>query len=139
MPRLNIYHGAVIRALRDDGWTITHDPYQLAFGGRDLFIDLGAEKPVLAATRGQDLIAVEVQSFTMPSFVRALEEALGQYAVYRALLAEVDPGRKLYMAVPRRVHDQLLVELFGQTIIQRLAVKVMVFDEATEKVLRWVE
>src|SRR4051812_8044342 len=49
MPARNIHHAVVVRALTADGWTITHDPYPLSFGGKDLFVDLGAEEAALAA------------------------------------------------------------------------------------------
>ena len=39
MPARNIHHAVVVKALTADGWTITHDPYPLSFGGKDLFVD----------------------------------------------------------------------------------------------------
>ncbi len=32
MPARNIHHAAVIRALQEDGWTITHDPFLIPLG-----------------------------------------------------------------------------------------------------------
>ena len=78
MPARNIHHDAVVRALTADGWTVTHDPLTISFGGKDLFVDLGAERTTLAAERGGQRIAVEVQSFINPSPVRDLQEAVGQ-------------------------------------------------------------
>ena len=101
MPAKNIYHDAVIEALTADGWVITHDPLTLSFGGRDLYVDLGAERTALAAERGGRRIAVEVQSFLNRSIVRDLEEAVGQYAIYRAVLAEMEPERVLWVRAPR--------------------------------------
>src|SRR5258708_22379689 len=63
MPARNIHHAVVVRALTADGWTITHDPYPLSFGGKDLFVDLGAEEAALAAEKEGRRIAVEIQSF----------------------------------------------------------------------------
>src|SRR5258707_10368353 len=34
MPARNIHHAVVVKALTADGWTITHDPYPLSFGGQ---------------------------------------------------------------------------------------------------------
>ncbi len=70
MPARDIYHNAVKAALINDGWKITHDPYHIAFGGRDAYVDLGAEQEafdVVAAERGMTRIAVEVKTFTGPS------------------------------------------------------------------------
>ena len=43
MPARDMYHDAVRNALVKDGWTITHDPFRLSWGGRDMYVDLGAE------------------------------------------------------------------------------------------------
>ena len=67
MPAKNVYHDAVLEALKADGWVVTHDPLTLSFGGKDLFVDLGAERTALAAERGEQKIAVEIQSFLSPS------------------------------------------------------------------------
>lgn len=49
-------------SLVKDGWTITHDPYTVKYGGVRVHADLGAEK-LIAAERGPDPIAVEIKSF----------------------------------------------------------------------------
>jgi hypothetical protein len=38
MPARDLYHQAVKAALIADGWTITHDPYRVGFGGKDVYI-----------------------------------------------------------------------------------------------------
>ncbi len=79
MPAKDLYHDAVVQALIADGWEITHDPLLLSYGGRNLFVDLGAERITVAAERGEQKIAVEIKSFLSPSPVHDLEEAVGQY------------------------------------------------------------
>jgi len=139
MPAKNIYHDAVVRALIDDGWTITHDPLTISYGGRDLFVDLGAEQSTIAAERAGLKIAVEIQSFLNPSPVRDLEEAVGQYEIYRAVLAETEPERMLWLAVPFRIYESLLSERFGQLIIARLNLQFFMFDEKQERAIRWIK
>ena len=138
MPAKNIYHDVVLHALLADGWTITHDPLTISYGGRDLFVDLGAERPVVAAEKGERKIAVEIQSFLNPSPVRDLEEAVGQFEIYRTVLAEAEPERSLYLAVPNRVYETFLVERFGQLIIDRLRLRILVFDNRQERLLQWI-
>src|SRR4029077_4091309 len=104
MPAKHVYYDAVVRGLIDDGWAVTHDPLTISYGGRDLFVDLGAERVTIAAEKGTERIAVEIQSFLNPSPVRALQEAVGQYEIYLAILGETEPGRLLHLAVPRRVY-----------------------------------
>lgn len=137
MSAKNIYHDTVVRALREDGWTITHDPLRISFGGKDLYVDLGAEKSAIAAEKEGRKIAVEIQSFVKPSPVRDLEEAIGQFEIYRTLLSDSHPQRTLYMAVPRRIHESFLTERFGQFIITKLEIPLMVFDESTERIIQW--
>jgi hypothetical protein len=93
----------------------------------------------VAAERVDRRIAVEIQSFLGASAVRDLQEAVGQYDIYRAVLAEMEPERVPYLVVPRRVHDGLLAERFGQFIVIRLQLRLLVFDEQHERVVQWIE
>ena len=138
MPAQDLYHDTVVRALTADGWTITHDPLSLSYGGRDLYIDLGAERTTIAAERDGQKIAIEIKSFLGSSTVRDLEEAVGQYQVYHSVLTEIDPGRVLYLAIPQRVYESLFAERFGQLIRQRLQLRLMVFDEHEERIVAWI-
>ncbi len=83
MPQYDAYHEPVKRALIKDGWTITDDPYVLAYKGLRLYADLGAEKPI-AAERFEQKIVVEVKVFGTPSPVTELERAIGQY-IFRTI------------------------------------------------------
>jgi hypothetical protein len=103
MPAKDLYHGTVKTALIKDGWTITDEPLSLQVGERDLFIDLGAEK-LLIADRGSQKIAVEVKSFISPSPVKDLENALGQYILYEDIIAQNYPERSLYLAIREEVY-----------------------------------
>lgn len=138
MPAQDIYHDAVLHALTTDGWRITHDRLSLSYGGRDLYVDLGAERTTIAAERDGQKIAIEIKSFLGSSPVRDLEEAVGQYQVYRSVLTEIDSDRRLYLAVPRRVYESLFAERFGQLILQRLQLRLMVFDEHQERIVVWI-
>ncbi len=131
-------HDAVVRALIAEGWTITHDPLTLSYGGKDLFVDLGAERVTLAAEKPGQRIAVEIQSFLSPSPVRDLQEAVGQYEIYKAILAETEPERLLFLAAPLRIYENLLSERFGQLIISRLQLRLLIFDETQQKRLQWI-
>jgi hypothetical protein len=135
----NLYHDAVVHALQADGWTITDDPLRLSYGGRDLYVDLAAERGAIAAEREGRKIAVEVQSFLGKSPVRDLEEAVGQYEIYRMLLADSEPDRRIYMAIPQRIYESLVAERFGQFVVSRLNLWLLVFDATEEKIIQWIE
>lgn len=62
VPAKDIYHDCVKNALIKNGWNITHDPFKLEIGKKDLYIDLGADQ-LIAATKVEQKIAVEIKSF----------------------------------------------------------------------------
>ncbi|MFN6383047.1 MAG: element excision factor XisH family protein [Pseudanabaena sp.] len=60
------FHTVVRLALEKEGWQVTDDPYEINVDGVDFEIDLAAEQ-ILAATRNNQKIAVEIKSFISPS------------------------------------------------------------------------
>ena len=137
MPALDLYHAAFVRALEAEGWQITDDPLVVAIGARDLYIDLGAEHSTIGAALGSRKIAVEIKSFLRASALADLHEAIGQYAVYRSVLGQVDPERELHLAVPERVFEGILSERIGQIVAAQMQVRIIVFDQHTERIVRW--
>lgn len=138
MPARNLYHDAVARALVAEEWTITDDPLTLSYGGRDLYVDLGAERVTIGAERNGERIAVEIHSFLNPSPVRDLEEAVGQYDIYRSILTDIGSDRQLFLAVPEHVYEGILAERLGQLIVTRLHIRLIVFDPQQERIVRWI-
>lgn len=136
MPARDTYHDAVRTALIRDGWTITHDPFTISFGNSDVYADLGAERP-LAAERGGERIAVEVKSFLGPSGLRDFELALGQFLLYRSLLERVEPGRRLFLAVPAEAFETLFQRPIVGPPIEDFRLAYFVFDPGREEILRW--
>ncbi len=137
MPAKNLYHDAVVEALIADGWTITDDPLTVLYGGRRLYVDLGVERVSIGAARGEEKIALEVQSFLSPSGVSDLHQAVGQYVVYRTLLEELQTGRPLFLAVTDDVYERLFAESVGQLVVRRNSIRLMVFDPLLRKVIQW--
>ena len=137
MAAHDIYYETVKKALVADGWSITHDPLRLSWGGKDLYVDLGAER-LLAAERAGQRIAVEIKSFVGLSQMSDLEKALGQYALYRAILAERDPDRVLYLAVPQDILRDLFEEVLGQLLLKNQLARVIGFDPQKEVIVKWI-
>lgn len=137
MPAKDIHHDQVKAALIKDGWTITHDPLLIRLTKKKLYVDLGAER-IIAAERGTEKIAVEIKSFTRPSDMKDLEEALGQCVLYSRLLARYDPTRKVYLAVTDDVYISVFEEEAGQILIQDGLLSLMTFDANQEEIIRWI-
>ncbi len=137
MSAKDTYHDAVKNALVKDGWTITHDPYTLAFGRKDVYVDLGCQR-TLAAERGEEKIAVEIKSFMGASEIRDLEVAVGQYVFYRSLLTRLEPERKLFLAVPDDTLAGTLGEPIARPVLEDLHIALVAFNPEREEIVKWI-
>jgi len=137
MPAKDLYHDAVRKALENDGWTVTHDPYTMKWGRKDLHIDLGAERLIAAEKIGHK-IAVEVKSFVGQSEVNDLEHALGQFILYHDILANVESDRTLYLAIRDTVFVDVFQEPIGEVLLHNQRLRLIVFQLETETVTQWI-
>jgi hypothetical protein len=136
MPARDIYHNAVRRALEKDGWTITDDPLHLEWGRTDIYVDLGAEQ-LIGAEKASQKIAVEIKSFRSASEMRDLEQAVGQFVIYRMALAQGKPEFVLYLAVPQDVIDSIFEERPGRLLIEDCALRLIGYDHLEERITAW--
>lgn len=137
MPARDFYHETVKTALKKEQWIITHDPLTLKLGKKDFYVDLGA-RYLLAAEKVDRKIAVEIKSFTGRSDVDDLEKALGQYVLYQDILAELEPSRVLYLAIPSRVAEDLFDEPVGKLLLRNRRLKLISFDPNQEVIKQWI-
>ena len=137
MPKLDIIHNAVRNALIKDGWVITDDPYVIQYRKTTLYADFGAEQPMAAERYGQKLV-VEVKSFIGASKIQDLKEALGQYDIYRYLLEEIAPDRKLYVAVSTVAYKSFFKQDVIQLILNKHQLPIIVVDTEMEEIRQWI-
>ncbi|WP_347404104.1 element excision factor XisH family protein [Nodosilinea sp. P-1105] len=102
-----------------------------------MYIDLGAEK-ILAAERGSQKIAVEIKSFIQNSPISEFHTALGQFINYRTILAEQDPDRVLYLAVPRDTYSSFFSLKLIQSIVVENRLKLIVYRPEHEVISQWI-
>jgi len=135
VPAKDRLHDAVVRALRKDGWSIKTEQAAILLPERRLWIDIQTEK------KPQRLvILVEVKGFEhMPSPVEYLAGAVGKYALYRAALDYLKIHTPLYMAVPILAYNGILSEEVGKQTLQRVGIKLIVFDPELEEIVAWIE
>ncbi len=138
MPRKDVLHDVVKQALVKDGWMITHDPLHVEFGGVEFDVDLGAEE-LMGAEKDGRKIAIEVKSFISASPVSEFHTAVGQFLNYRLALAETEPERTLYLAVPKSIYASLFERTFGRLAMQVHQLKVIVFDDQQGVIVQWIE
>ena len=120
-----------------DGWVITDDPYVIQYRKTTLYADLGAEQPMAAERYGQKLV-VEVKSFIGASKIQDLKEALGQYDIYRYLLEEIAPDRKLYIAVSTIAYKSFFKHDMIQFILNKHQLPIIVVDTEMEEIRQWI-
>jgi len=133
----DLFHTVVRDGLIKEGWQITHDPFPIDYGEVQMQIDLGAER-LLAATRDQEKIAVEVKSFTKPSAISEFHTAVGQYLNYRRALRSQEPNRILYLAVPSQTYDEFFRLRFIQEGVEEYQLHLIVYEIQDRRILRWI-
>lgn len=138
MARKDVFHEALKNALSKDHWIITDDPLDLTIGEVELLADLGAER-VIAAEKENQKIAVEIKSFIGQSPVSEFHKALGQYENYRLSLEELDPQRKIWMAIPQNAWEDFFQRPFIQKVIKRSLIEIIVFDPLKELIVKWIK
>ena len=136
MPRRDLYHSTVRKALIKDGWLITDDPFVIQYKGLRLYADLGAEKPLAAEKDGQKIV-VEIKVFGTPSLINELENAVGQYAVYRTFLKQIYPDHQLFLALPHDIYQDFFQHPAVKIIISDHNIHLIVFDPDKEEIIKW--
>jgi hypothetical protein len=125
-------------ALVKDGWEILTEDYTLEYGGDRLYVDIAAEKLIAAEKQGQKIL-VEVKSFLGRSFIKDLEQAVGQYVVYRDILLETALDFELYLAITQGTYKSYFQRQLTQMIIKRNQVKLLIVDAESEVIVQWID
>ncbi len=133
----DIIHQQVKNALIKDGWTITHDPFPLRIGQKNLAADLGAER-LISAEKDRRKIVVEIKSFLGHSNVRDLQQAIGQYVMYRQILDKSEPDRLLYLAITEETFNLVFKIELGQLFLDNNFLRLIVCDKQQEVITAWI-
>jgi XisH protein len=131
----DLIHDAVKHALQKSGWEIVADPFRLVYAEFVLLADLAA---VARAQPERGKLIVEVKSFVGRSFVKELQQALGQYVMYRDFLELNQLDYDLYLAVSDISYHDLFRQQAAQVIVQRHQVKLLVVNVEQEEVVQWI-
>ena len=134
----DLLHNEAKVAFEKDGWTVTHDSLDLTIGGVELYADLGAER-LIAAEKGLEKIAVEIKTLGGQSLVTEFHKAMGQYDNYYLSLAELEPDRTLYLAIPENAWNDFFQRPFIQKVIQVKAIKIVIFEPIQQIILQWIK
>lgn len=130
----DLYHYQVKKALINNGWTVTHDPYLIETEDVNFEVDLAAEQ-IFGAEKEGVKIVVEVKSFVAASFVYEFHRVVGQFLNYSIGLEETEPDRILYLAVPLKVYQDSFHLSFVRKAMRRIKMKLLIFEN--EKIVKW--
>lgn len=130
----DLIHNAVKHALQKSGWEIVADPFRLIYAEFVLLADLAA---VPLAQQARSKLIVEIKSFAGRSFVRELQQALGQYVMYRDFLELNQLDYDLYLAVSDIGYRDLFSQQAARVIVQRHEVKLLVVNIEQEEIVQW--
>jgi hypothetical protein len=137
LPARDTIHETVKEAVIKDGWEITDDPYVISYGDRFLFVDLGASG-FIGLQQGNKQIAIEIKQFRGQSQVNDLEQAIGQYSLYRILLNQIDPERDLYLAISEATYNDIFDEPIGKLAIAEIPLKLVIVNLSTKEITQWI-
>jgi hypothetical protein len=137
MPTRDRYHNLVRHALEKDGWIITDDPLRLRWGKKDMYVDLAAEK-LLLAVKDEQKIAVEIKTFSGASSIADAQQSLGQYFIYLSVIKRLFPERQLYLALPEEAYEDFFTEPLGEVLLSDYQVPLIIFDPDQEVIVQWI-
>ncbi len=132
-------HDSIKNALIKDGWAIIAEFLQIEYEELEIFADLVAERlPIIAEKQGKKII-IEVKTFAGRSFIRELQQALGQYDLYVDIISLAKLDYALYLAVSSIIYDTFFLRKGTHEIVQRRHLKLVVVDVEREEVVQWIE
>lgn len=89
---------------------------------------------IIGARRDRTRIAIEIKEFRGLSAIADLEQAIGQYSLYKLLLNQVDPERQIYLGITDITYETIFSEPIGQLVINELPLNLLVVDATTAEV-----
>jgi hypothetical protein len=138
MPRRDIYHPQIRKALENEGWTITADPMQFVWKEKPYYPDLSAER-IIAAEKGTEKIAVEIKSFFSPDFNTQFYEAMGQYDSYFYALADLEPDRQVILAITEDAWNIFFSLPHVQRLCELKNIPIIVVDIENQNIVKWIK
>ena len=68
-----------------------------------------------------------------------LENAIGQYRLYFSVLDKQESNRTLYLAIPNLAYVGIFSEPIGQLMLETQSIRLIVFDDLEEEIIKWIE
>jgi len=137
MPATDQCHDQVVRAFQRAGWQVAKPDASLYNHQADIvYIDLEAIHTSNGSGEYRHIF-VEVKCFTPPINSRELQAAIGQYLIYRTVLASQQMAFDRYLAAPESGYNAL--NSVVRQVLSDNHIKLVVIQLNTERIVRWIE
>ncbi len=93
---------------------------------------------MLVAEKREEKIVVEIKSFVGLSRMADLQQALGQFTMYKILLADKNPEYTVYLAMDDLVFEEMFLDADGEALLAGSALSVVTVNTETRSIQRWI-
>lgn len=131
-------HQAVIQSLKNDGWQIIREHFSIRYEELEIRVDIVAEQPAVLAEKDGYRILVEIKTFGGRSFMKDLQNAIGQYTIYKNILALSGLEYELFLAIHETVYEAAFQQKAMRQIVQINQLKLLVVNIDSQEVVRWI-
>ncbi len=94
---------------------------------------------MIGAEKDQQKIAVEIKGFINLSKITDFYAAFGQYLCYKVALAQEEPDRTLYLAIPTSIYKTFFGEILIQEVLKEYPAKLLVYNLSTQEIQSWID
>jgi hypothetical protein len=72
------------------------------------------------------------------SIIAETQDAIGQFIMYREVLSDYEADRTLFLAISEDVIENDFSEALKNLVLERLKIKVLIFNIETEEITKWL-
>lgn len=137
MPALDQCHDQVIRAFQKDGWQVERAPFRVSTPSRTVFVDVRFTHRSNGIT--QQIVLIEIKCFPDDSSItQELYGAIGQYLIYRAMLAERQMPDPIFLSIPEDIYTRSF-DPAVQRVINEGKINVVIVNIYEERIVQWIQ
>jgi hypothetical protein len=137
MPAIDYCQPQIIRALEKEGWRVESSPLKVVTPTRYVYFDAELTRKINGSQ--EHIMLAEVKCFpNQDDTTTDLYIAIGQYLLYRAILAEARQNIPLYLAIPK-VAYKTIFDVVAKRVIEESKIKVLVVNLDAEEIDQWIE
>ena len=116
---------------------VTNNSTGVYHADTDVYADLRIVKTV-DETTVQRALVIEIKGFAGDSPIHSLENALGQYELYRMYLQSIAPDDKLYLAISETTYTKQFLRPSFAFIVREKRLPLLIVNTEQEVIIQWI-